>query len=145
MPLGFLGGHEYRVDAKGRIPVPPPFRERLVREGGVMSPGLDGCIRIYPVSEWEKRTEELTARPDNTLKIRRRLRFANALSFPLAVDGQGRMALPAPLRQHADITDEAIVAGVGNFLEVWSKKRWESEREIVLQESWQNSESTEEK
>lgn len=140
MPLGFLGTHEYRVDAKGRIPLPPPFRERF-RMGGVMSPGLEGCIRIYPLAEWEKKTEKLGAMSDATLKVRRLLRFTHALSFPVDIDGQGRIVLPIPLRQYADIQDEAVVTGGGAFLEVWSLKRWRAEKEIVMQESWQNSES----
>lgn len=143
MPLDFIGEFEYHVDSKGRIPLPPPFRERLGREGVVITPGLEGCIRIYPLREWEKRTEEYAAKSDNRRKIRRLLRFNNALSFSLVIDRQNRIALPPTLRQYAEIQDVAVVTGVGEYLELWSRKRWQVEKEIVLQEAWQNSETLE--
>lgn len=141
MPIGFIGAHEYHVDDKGRVPLPPSFREKLVREGGVMSPSPDGCIVIYPLSEWEKLTEHQAAMSSATQKIRRLLRFYNSLSYPLVIDRQNRMTLPPALREEAGIEDLAMVNGAGTSIEVWSKKRWLAEKERVTAEAWQNLES----
>ena len=58
----FIGEFEYRVDEKGRVPIPPKFRtEELKKEGVVLCPGMEKCITIYPISEWKKLADSLTS------------------------------------------------------------------------------------
>ncbi len=59
------------------------------------------------------------------------------------MDRQGRVALPAPLRDYAGITDEVIVAGANNYLEIWSEERWQEEKTISQEQAWQIIESLE--
>lgn len=142
MPSGFRGAHDYRVDVKGRIPLPPAFRERLTKDGGVWAPGFEGCIRIIPITEWEKSIEKF-ADKQNKKKIRDFLRLSYSLSFDLVIDRQGRVTIPPSLRQQAGIQDEAVVNGVGTYIEVWSPKRWQVEKETLLENAEQISESLE--
>ncbi len=142
MPSRFFGAYEYRVDAKGRIPLPPAFREKLAKEGGVWAAGFDGGIRILPTPVWEKQMDHL-AEQQNKKKIREFLRFSYGLSFELIIDGQGRATIPSSLRQQAEINNEAIVVGIGTYIEVWSPKRWQAESEIVIENAEQISESLE--
>ncbi|MBI4289581.1 MAG: division/cell wall cluster transcriptional repressor MraZ [Chloroflexi bacterium] len=132
MTPGFLGTHEYRVDAKGRIPLPPAFRERLLAEGGVLSPGRENCIVIYATGEWDRRTEQLNAKPDDLFEVREDLRARNAFSYPLEIDKQNRITLPPSLRQHAGIQDEAIVTGCGKYVEIWNRAGWQAEKESLI-------------
>ena len=142
MPSEFFGEYEYHVDVKGRIPLPPPFRERLIREGGYWAHGFEGCIRILPAPEWQKLQQKKGAE-NQTLKGRRFLRFNYSLSLELVVDGQGRITLPTGLRQQANIQSEAVVTGAGPYIEVWNPKNWQLEKEQSIAEAWQIQESME--
>ena len=66
----FFGEFEYRIDEKGRIPIPPKFRREL-REGLVLTPGLEKCVVAYPVSEWKKLAETLTTGSITPSKLRK--------------------------------------------------------------------------
>ena len=138
----FLGEFEYRVDEKGRVPVPPKFRREL-REGVVLTPGTESCILIYTLAEWRKLAAALTSGPIARSKLRRLNRAIFATAFSLSVDGQGRIALPPPLREYAGIEDEIVIAGANTYLELWNKEQWEAEKAISQEQAWQIIESLE--
>ena len=93
----FTGEFEYRVDEKGRVPIPPKFRtEELKKEGVVLSPGMEKCITIYPLSEWKKLADSLTSGPLTPSKLRKLNRAIFAPAFNMEMDGQGRIMLPTP-------------------------------------------------
>ena len=137
----FFGEFEYKLDEKGRFLLPPKFRGDL-EDGIMLSPGVEKCISIYPLAEWRKLAERLTGSLKPS-KLRRLNRAFFAAAFSLNLDGQGRISLPAPLREHADIKDEVVVAGVNNYLELWSKEEWHREKEVSQEEAWQAIESLE--
>ncbi len=138
----FYGEFEYKIDEKGRIPLPPKFREEF-RTGVVLSPGMEKCINAYPLSEWKKMAAALTSGSITQSKLRRLNRAVFATAFQLNLDGQGRVALPAPLREHAEIGDEVVVAGANNYLELWDKARWEPEKATSLEQAGQIIDSLE--
>ena len=138
----FLGEFEYRVDEKGRVPVPPKFRREL-REGVVLTPGTERCILIYTMAEWRKVAATLTSGPIARSKLRRLNRAIFATAFSLNIDGQGRVALPPPLREYAGIEDEIVVAGANTYLELWNKEQWEAEKAVSQEQAWQIIESLE--
>jgi MraZ protein len=124
----FNGEFEYRVDEKGRVPIPPKFRtEELKKEGVVLCPGMEKCINIYPVSEWKKLADSLTASSIIPSKIRKLNRFIFASSFDIDIDSQGRIMVPAKLRQYAGLHEEVVMAGVHTYVELWSKEQWDEE------------------
>ena len=138
----FFGEFEYRIDEKGRIPLPPKFRREL-KDGVVLTPGIENCITIYPLAEWKKLAATFTSGPIAPSKLRKLNRAIFATAFSINVDGQGRIALPIPLRQSADIEDEVVIAGANNYLEIWNKEQWESEKAVSQEEAWQIIESLE--
>ncbi len=138
----FLGEFEYKIDEKGRIPLPPRFKVEL-RDGMVLMPGPEKCVFLYPVAEWKKLAAVLTTGSVPRSKVRRLNRAIFATAFRLSLDGQGRIALPAPLREYAEIKDEVIIAGANTYLELWNKERWESEKAISQEQVWQIVESLE--
>lgn len=138
----FLGSYEYRIDAKGRVPLPPKFREKL-KQGLVLSHGLEKCITIYPISEWMKLAESSSSATPSRSKERRINRFKFATAFSLEPDAQGRIALPIPLRQYAEIGENVVIIGANNYAEIWSEKNWINECDLMEREAWQISESME--
>ncbi len=139
----FFSEFEYKIDEKGRVPIPPKFRSEL-KEGVVLTPGVEKCILAYPLSEWKKLATELTTTGSVTpSKLRKLNRAIFATAFSLNIDGQGRVALPSQLRDYAKIEDEVIIAGVNNYFELWNKKRWDAEKAISQEQAWQIIESLE--
>ena len=139
----FLGEYEYKIDPKGRVPLPSKFREEL-RHGMVMAQGLEKCITIYPLPEWQKMSEKRAISLHTRSKARRMSRFTFATAFSVELDAQGRVALPLPLRQYAEIGDVVVIAGINDYIEIWSKENWGVERNLMQGQAWQISESTEE-
>ncbi len=138
----FLGEFEYKIDEKGRALIPPKFRREL-KEGVVLTPGVEKCINVYPLSEWKKLAATLTTGSVTPSKLRRLNRAIFATAFSLNIDGQGRIALPVPLREYAGIEDEVIITGANAYLELWNKEQWESEKAISQEQAWQIIESLE--
>ena len=139
----FFGEFEYKIDEKGRIPIPPKFRRDLGKEEVVLTSFVENCITAYPLSEWKKLADTLTSGPVPQNKLRRLNRAIFAAAFSLIIDGQGRISLPATLRQKAGIEDEVIVAGANNYFELWNKEQWESEKADSQEQAWQIIESLE--
>ena len=139
----FWGEFEYKIDEKGRVPIPPKFKDELKREGLVLMPGVESCINLYTWAEWKKLADTLTTDPIARSKQRRLNRAIFATAFRLNIDGQGRIALPPTLREYAGIEDEVIVAGANTYLELWNKEQWESEKAISQEQAWQIIESLE--
>ena len=138
----FLGEFEYKIDEKGRVLIPPKFRREL-KEGVVLTPGPEKCINIYSLSEFNKLAAILTTSSVTRSKSRKLNRAIFATAFNLNIDGQGRIALPIPLREYAGIEDEVVVAGDNTYLELWNKEQWESEKADSQEQAWQIIESLE--
>jgi MraZ protein len=138
----FYGEFDYKLDDKGRVPIPPKFRNAL-KDGLVLTVGAEKCITAYTVTEWKKLSSSLTGSSLTRNKMRRLNRALFATAFVTKVDGQGRVALPPPLREHAEITDDVAIVGVNNNLEIWNKALWEEEKSISQEQAWQIIESLE--
>lgn len=140
----FFGEFEYKVDEKSRVPIPPKFRSEL-RDGLVITPGVEQCITAYPLPEWKKLAATLTNGSVTPSKLRKLNRAIFATAFSINIDGQGRIALPNPLREYAGITDEVIITGANNYFELWNKNRWTEEKNISQEQAWQIIESLEQR
>lgn len=138
----FYGEFDYKIDEKGRVPIPPRFRNYL-KDGVVLTPGAEKCITAYTLPEWKKLASALTSSPLTRSKMRKLNRVFFATAFNTKIDNQGRIAIPAPLREYAEIVDEVVVAGANTYLEIWNKVLWEEEKSISQEQSWQIIESLE--
>jgi MraZ protein len=138
----FYGEFDYKIDEKGRVPIPPKFRNAL-KDGVVLTPGAEKCITAYTPVEWKKLSTTLTTSPLSRSKMRKLSRALFATAFSTRIDNQGRIAIPAPLREHAGIIDDVIIAGANTYLEIWNKVFWEEEKETSQQQAWQIIESLE--
>jgi len=116
--MHFLGTSEYAMDERGRVPLPPRYRDAF-REGIVLSQGSpDPCLRVYTQSSFEDQAREWTA----TSAMRRKgrdLRKLFSRSFEVELDKQNRILIPAPLRSYAGLEGKVLVIGAGECLEIW--------------------------
>ncbi len=120
----FMGEYNHSIDAKGRLIVPAKFRESL-GDVFVVTQGLDGCLFVYPDEEWQAFEEKLKTLPMANKDARKFVRFFLAGAAQVEVDKQGRILLPANLRNFAGLEKDCALVGVGSRVEIWDKTRWE--------------------
>lgn len=120
----FMGEYDHTIDEKGRLIIPSKFRDGLSDEF-VITAGLDGCLFVYPMEEWELFIEELKKLP-GTKEGRQLQRYFLAGAASCEMDKQGRVLIPNKLREHGQLDKEVVSVGIINKLEIWSKERWNS-------------------
>ncbi|TET40693.1 MAG: division/cell wall cluster transcriptional repressor MraZ [Dehalococcoidia bacterium] len=138
----FLGQYEHKIDPRGRVAIPARFRDEL-KAGLVLSQGFERCIIVYPLKTWQEMAEKLAALPMTRSRSRRMSRFIFSPAFSQELDGLGRVLLPAPLRQYAEIKDIVIIVGVNTCIEMWSKEHWDAEKALMDEQGWQIAEGME--
>ena len=116
----FMGEYNHTIDAKGRLIIPSKFREALGSEF-VLTKGLDGCLFVFPMKEWEAFEEKLRSLPLIDKNARKFSRFflAGASTCEL-----GRILVPGTLREFAQMDKEVVLTGMLDRIEVWSKEQW---------------------
>ncbi|HIT07045.1 MAG TPA: division/cell wall cluster transcriptional repressor MraZ [Candidatus Scybalocola faecipullorum] len=125
----FIGEYNHTIDSKGRLIVPSKFREALGDEF-VVTKGLDGCLFVFPMEEWNVFTQKLHDLPLTKKEARQFSRFFLAGAASCEVDRQGRILLPAVLRDFAQLDKEAVLVGVSSRIEIWSKTKWDAINDI---------------
>jgi MraZ protein len=120
-----LGEHKTTLDLKGRINIPSKLRDEL-GAGFYVSKPLDEtgvCISVYSNEDWEKLVEKINSLPEtHTIEIRR---YLFGCAFPVEADKQGRVLIPIPLREFANLNGEAVIVGLEGKTEIWSKAEWD--------------------
>ena len=119
----FMGEYNHTVDAKGRLIVPSKFRDQLGDEF-VVTKGLDGCLFVYTLDEWHNIEEKFRNISMTSKDARKFSRFFFAGAASCEVDKQGRILLPANLREYAGIEKDVVSVGVYSRVEIWSKDRY---------------------
>ena len=121
--MQFMGEYNHSIDAKGRVIVPSRFREQL-GDRFVVTKGLDGCLWVFPTSEWESFSEKLTSLPVARKDARNFTRFFMAGAMEAETDKMGRILLPQVLRDYAELEKEAVLIGTGSRVEIWNTEKW---------------------
>ena len=114
------GQYFHNIDAKGRLFIPAKLREQLGDTLHV-TVGQDGCLSVYSDTEWEKFQQKLDERNFTDVK---KLRLMFAYMADCEPDAQGRILIPAKLREYAGLTKEVVVVGSFDRAEIWSAERW---------------------
>jgi MraZ protein len=124
----FFGEYPYKVDEKGRVPLPPKFRQEM-RDGVILAKGMgEQCIAVYPIREWKKLSAKLAEKTVTPANLRRLNRALFSSAFSASFDRQGRVKLPDTLRAYAAIGDTAIAVGANALVELWSEEGWKTEQ-----------------
>ena len=109
----FFGEYEHSIDAKGRVIIPAKLRDAL-GEQFIITKGLDECLFVYPLDQWEAFQEKLQALPLNQPSARAFVRFFFSGATEAELDKQGRVLLPANLREYGSLEKEIVITGAGN-------------------------------
>lgn len=115
----FMNEYSHTIDAKGRMILPAKFREEL-GQSFVLSRGIDRCLTIYPMENWEKMTASLQKLSFTKSNVRTLRRFLIGSSTEMECDRQGRILIPAHLRSYAGLKKEALIIGTGSTIEIWN-------------------------
>ena len=118
-----MGEYSHTIDTKGRLIIPSKFREEL-GETFVVTKGLDGCLFVFSDEEWKAFEIKLKSLPLTNKNARQFARFFVAGATPCELDKQGRILLPATLREFAGLEKDVVLTGMLNRIEIWSKEKW---------------------
>lgn len=119
----FMGEFHHSIDDKGRLILPAKFREEL-GDSFIITRGLEDCLFIYSMNEWQKITCKLNNLPFTKKDARSFMRFFLSGATATEFDKQGRINITSPLISYADLKKECVIIGVGDRIEVWSSEKW---------------------
>ena len=130
----FIGQFEYNLDEKGRVAVPPKFREKLAgkkKEAAlVVARDLDHCLSVYPEDAWLKVAEKIQSLPRIEEDVQRFVRFFFSTAEECPIDRQGRVLLSSDLRRHANLDREIIFLGNYHKFEIWNRDIWRAQEAV---------------
>ena len=121
----FMGEFHHNIDDKARLVMPSKFREEL-GDSFVITRGLEGCLFVYSKDEWQTLVDKLKRLPFTKKDARAFLRFFLSGAQECSFDKQGRIAVPSPLVNYANLKKECVVIGVNDRLEIWSEDAFNS-------------------
>lgn len=135
--MGFRG-HSYRsLDAKGRLMLPPDFREKVFRQdsvGRVMLTNFDGGVAGYPLPEWEIIEQSFDSINVARRQFRNFKRFFISGAMEVTVDKQGRILVPPYLRDYAQLDKDVVLSGNGKKFEIWNPETFARMRQDMEQD-----------
>ena len=114
------GQYAHTIDAKGRLFIPAALRKELGQTFHV-TVGQDHCLSVYSDESWAAFMARLKELSYNEVK---KLRALFAYAADCEPDSQGRILIPAKLREYAGLTKEVVVVGSFDRAEIWSAERW---------------------
>lgn len=130
------GEFQHNLDPKGRITIPQKFREDLGDKFYVCK-GLDHCLFVYSESQWQSLIDKIASMPVSQVRAIQRFMFAGATD--VEPDKQGRILLPASLREYAGLEKEATVIGSGSRVEIWDSESWKQYLDAQTQEGLESA------
>ena len=121
----FQGASSLSLDAKGRLSRPTRHRDALVQAGGpvTITRHPHGCLMIFPKDEWEVFSARIAKLPLDAQWFKRMF-LGNAMEVEL--DATGRVLVSPELRAAVGITKDAMLMGMGSYLELWDKATYEA-------------------
>lgn len=120
-----IGEYTHTLDLKKRLAIPAKIRKEL-GDGAILTRGLNNCLSLYPMTQWQKMTEKLSQLPMGQGDTRgfQRLQFSGA--HEVEFDQLGRILIPDYLKTYAGLRQRAAIVGVYDRLEIWDEERWEA-------------------
>jgi len=123
----FRGIANLSVDAKGRVAVPKVHRDRLEADNItelMVTIDPDRCLLIFAMDRWRELEQTIMSLPNTSAYNRGLQRTYVGHATELELDGNGRVLIPAALRDYAEIKKKAVMLGQGHKLELWSEEVW---------------------
>ena len=120
MARSFVGEFEHAIDDKGRLVLPAAFRGPFA-EGAVLTPRSDRCLGLMTAERFEEEAEQIRRTAPSGKRGRMKVRVFYANAIPVTPDKAGRIIVPAKLRDYANLSDDCLVIGVGDVVELWDR------------------------
>ncbi len=121
--MSFIGEYTYSIDDKKRLAIPSNFRQILGKKA-IVTKGLDNCLFLYPLKEWEKLADKLSKLPLAKADARGFGRLMLVGAMPVNIDNLGRILIPDFLKEFASLKKKVVVAGVYDRIEIWDDSKW---------------------
>ena len=119
----FLGEYTYSIDEKKRLAIPPKFRQSLGQKA-VVTRGLDSCLFLYAIKEWEILANKLSKLPLAQADARGFARLMLAGAMEADFEKLGRILVPDYLKEYASLQKKIVVIGMYNRIEIWDEQKW---------------------
>lgn len=131
----FFGSYEYSVDEKGRVNIPPKFRNDIGDKLYLIK-GYEGCISLYKEQDFQRYVSNIQNLPYEKAKVRQHARILLQSVVELSIDKAGRVLLPVKTLKEYEIGRNVLVLGALDHLEIWDVEKWK----IYKEESEKNFE-----
>jgi MraZ protein len=128
----FMGTFRPRLDEKGRLFLPAKFREDL-QDGVVVTQGQENCLVVWPPDVFDQEADKAAERSMTDKAARGYQRMFFSGGDEVVPDKQGRVSIPAALREYAGLEKDVVVIGVRNRLEIWNPTAWEAYQAAELE------------
>src|SRR5680860_581861 len=129
-----IGEYIHTLDEKNRMSLPVKFRKEI-GSSVVIAPGLDNCLSLFTVKEWQKISSKLSDSSMLASDNRSFSRFMFGQAIDVGVDSQGRILIPENLKNRSKLSSKVVVIGVQNRVEIWNEKAWNDYKKIVEKEA----------
>ncbi len=131
---GFKGKYYNAVDPKGRVMIPAAFRSILTTNYStqmvITLSTFDDCLHLYPIPEWEGFEDKVKKLPKSSDAVQLVLRREVASAHDCELDRQGRILIPASLREDAGIDGEVVVVGQIDKIALWNREKWDEVNDL---------------
>lgn len=120
-----MGEYHHTIDEKNRLIIPSKFRSEL-GEKFVITRGLENCLFVYSLVEWENIVSKLRTLPFTKKDSRNFIRFFMSGATECVLDKSGRVCITSPLVHYAGLTKDCVIIGANDRLEIWDNDAWEN-------------------
>lgn len=129
-----IGEYIHTIDEKSRVSMPVKFRKEMGKKI-IITPGLDSCLFIFTIKEWEKVSKKLSDSGNDLSFLKADQRSFNRYMFGRAaeveIDSIGRILIPEFLKDRIGLKDKAAIIGVEDRVEIWNDKTWSKNQEAI--------------
>ena len=129
-----IGEYTHRIDPKKRLAIPAKFRKEI-GDNAVLTRGLDNCLFLFPIKEWQTFAEKLAKLPLGQQDSRSFIRIMLAGATEVELDSLGRILIPDYLKNYANLKKQVVVAGLFSRCEIWDEEAWREYQKIAEKSS----------
>ena len=127
----FLGEYQPNITEGSRIALPKKLRDQIRGEELILSKGFERCIFVYDKEDWVTETQKQVENPITDSRTRDIKRFMFSGATETSIDIQGRIVLPANLKDYAGVDKRTVVIGAGDHVEIWDPEKWSKHSERI--------------
>jgi MraZ protein len=127
----FLGEYQPNITEGSRIALPKKLRDQIAGDEVIMSRGFEKCVFVYAKADWLMEAAKQVENPITDIKTRDLKRYMYATATETGIDTQGRLVLPANLKEYAQLDKQTAVIGAEDHIEIWDLATWQAHLEKI--------------